>query len=181
MIDNVPPEARRVCDEFVSKSRRAPRTMSRVKWMLALLAVAVAAATAGCGSSSGAREPREDPGAVMRQVIQLELTGKLDRSWQMLIREQRRIVDRRLYRQCVLGPPVEKADVVILGVADQMFDVAALGRTKTKAVRWKLTTHEVGLGKVTVSHTGHLVQEDGRWHWTLSAASLQHLRAGSCP
>ena len=152
--------------------------------MKRLLAVAVlAAAAAGCGGSGGtkASEPADDPGAVMTRVIKLELAGQLDTSWRMLIREQRRIVDRRLYRQCVIGPPIEKADIVILGVADETFDVAALGPTKTKAVRWRLTTNEIGLGKVTVSHTGHLIAQDGAWHWTLSRQSLQRLRSGNCP
>jgi hypothetical protein len=148
-----------------------------------LLVAVLALGAAGCAGSGGpkASEPTDDPGAVMTRVIKLELAGQLETSWRMLIREQRRIVDLRLYRQCVIGPPIEKADVVILGVADQTFDVAALGPTRTKAVRWRLTTNEIGLGKVTVSHTGHLVAQDGAWHWALSKQSLQRLRAGNCP
>jgi hypothetical protein len=153
--------------------------MRPVKRILAMLVLAAAAA--GCGSGVGSVQPRDDPGTVMTRVIRLELAGNLARTWQMLIREQRRIVDLGLYRRCVIGPPVENAKVVILGVADETFDVAALGRTRTKAVHWKLTTNEVGLGKVTVSHTGHLIAQDGTWHWSLSAQSLQQLRSGNCP
>jgi hypothetical protein len=153
--------------------------MPAVKRILAVLVLAAAAA--GCGGAAGSVQPRDDPGAVMTRVIRLELAGNLDRSWQMLIREQRRIVDLGLYRRCVVGPPVENAKVVILGIADETFEVAALGRTKTKAVHWRLTTNEIGFGKVTVSHTGHLIAQDGAWHWTLSAKSLRQLRSGNCP
>jgi hypothetical protein len=154
--------------------------MRSVKRILTVLVLAAAAA--GCGGTAGRLvEPPDDPGAVMTRVIRLELAGNLDRSWRMLIREQRRIVDLSLYRRCAIGPPVAEAKVVILGVADETFDVAALGRTKTKAVHWRLTTNEVGVGKVTVSHTGHLIAQDGSWHWTLSSTSLEQLRSGNCP
>jgi hypothetical protein len=139
----------------------------------------LAAAVGGCGG--GPAEPREDPGVAMTRVIRLELAGKLERSWHLLIREQRRVVDLRLYEQCTVGQPVTDAKVVILGISDATVNIAALGITKTKAVRWRLTTNEVGFGRVTVSHTGHLIAQDGAWHWVLSHESLAQLRSGNCP
>jgi hypothetical protein len=136
-------------------------------------------ALSGCGGSVHAG-PSDDPGAAMTRIIRLELTGKRDLSYQLLVREQRKLVDRRLYRACSPGATVNDAKIEVRGVRDETTVVPVLGRTRTKAVSWRLTVQEAG-SPVTVSNVGHLIAEDGHWHWTLTAQSLKLLRAGLCP
>ena len=138
---------------------------------------AAALALAGCGSSAGARAPAGDPGETMRRVIRLELSGRQDLTWPLLVREQRRVVDKRLYLRCSVGPALPNAEVAVLGVRDETFTVAVLGTVRTKAVRWRLKLSP----DETILKTGHLVAQDGSWHWTLSEASVRALRAGRCP
>ena len=144
-----------------------------------LLGLAVLA-LAGCGGGGAGGGPSEDPGAAMTHIIRLELLGQRDLSYQLLVREQRQVVDKRLYRTCSPGPTMPGAKIEVRGVKDETAVVPVLGRTKTKAVSWRLTVQEAG-SPVTVSNVGHLIAQDGRWHWTLSAQSLKLLRAGLCP
>src|SRR5256885_3364224 len=139
--------------------RRTRRAVKRVLVGLAILALA------GCGGPSG---PSEDPADAMRRIIRLELRGQRDLSYQLLVREQRQLVDRRLYRTCSPGATVATAKIEVRGVKDETTDVPLLGRTKTKAVSWRLTVQEAG-SPVTVSNVGHLIAQDGHWRWTLSA------------
>jgi hypothetical protein len=79
----------------------------------------------------------------------------------MLVREQREIVDRELYVSCPAGLPIQNADVVVLGVRDEAFEVPALGRTPTKAVTWQLTMHPGDGEPIRLSDTGRLIAQDG--------------------
>jgi hypothetical protein len=78
------------------------------------------------------------------------------------------------------GPDDARREDQVRGVKDETAVVPVLGRTKTKAVSSRLTVQEAG-APVTVSNVGHLIAQDGHWHWTLSAQSLKLLRAGLCP
>ena len=149
------------------------RPMRRVLPILALFALT------GCGSGSSSG-PAEDPGTAMTRIIQLELSGQRDLSYQLLIREERQLVDRKLYRACAPGPKVHDAKIEVRAVRDETAVVPVIGRTKTKAVSWRLTVKEAG-SPVTVSNVGHLIAQDGHWHWTLTSESLKLLRAGLCP
>jgi hypothetical protein len=145
-------------------------------------AAAAAAALSGCsGTEADEPVPAEDPGRAMVSLIRHELAGRLGQSWALLVREQRQVVARGLYVRCPNGDPVRGARIVVLGVHDEMHHVPALGRTQTKAVRWRLTIPQPGSEPVTLSRTGHLVAQDGRWRWTLSPASFASLRGGNCP
>ena len=151
--------------------------------MKRLLGVAAAhAALSGCsGTEAEDRAPAQDPGRAMVTLIRHELAGRLGDSWALLVREQREIVARGLYVRCLNGDPIHDAKVVVLGVHDEMHLVPALGRTQTKAVRWRMTIPQPGSEPVTFSRTGHLVAQDGRWRWTLSKSSFESYRAGVCP
>jgi hypothetical protein len=146
---------------------------------LAALAVLVVAA-AGCGGG-GEAVPSEDPGTVMVTVIRYELLGRRADSWKMLVREQRRAIPSGFYTSCSPGPAVRDADVSVLGVRDELFSVPALGRTGTKAVSYRLTIRSGGSDPTVISHTGHLIAQEGHWRWTLSAGSFQSFRQGFCP
>jgi hypothetical protein len=143
---------------------------------LALLAVLLA--TAGCGGSGG---PAEEPGLAMQRLIKYELAGQLERSYAMLVREQRQIVSQALYVRCPPGPPIAGVTVLVLGVKDETIDVPALGRTKTKAVRWRMTLPDAQGDPITQSSTGHLIAQEGEWRWTLSASSFASFKQRVCP
>ncbi len=148
--------------------------------LAAVGAVAAAVAvTAGCGGSSTAA-PKEDPAQVMRAVISHELYGQQAYTYNLLVREQRKIVSARLYKSCVPGPKAQPSDftVAILGVHDESIKVPALGKTKTKAVDYRIDLHD---GTDPIVSTGHLIAEDGHWRWTLSSASFHSFSSGACP
>jgi hypothetical protein len=146
--------------------------------LAAAAAIAVVAA-AGCGGNSEAA-PKQDPGQVMKAVVKHELAGDRDHTYAMLVREQRHAVSRSLYRKCSPGPAMQASDaaVGIADVRDEKITVPALGKTKTKAVRYKIDFHD---GTDPIVSTGHLIAQEGHWRWTLSAASFDSLSDGSCP
>jgi hypothetical protein len=144
-----------------------------------VLALVLAFVAAGCGG--GDDEPEEHPAAAMARVVQHELAGRRGHSWDLLVREQRRVVARGLYVRCSPGEPIRDAKVVVLGVEDETFTVPALGPTATKAVRWRMTVPVPDDEPVTLSRTGHLIAQDGKWRWTLSADSFALFEAGDCP
>ena len=147
--------------------------------------LATLAAVSGCGGggsdAGGERVPAQDPGRAMVALIKHELAGRLAHSWALLVREQRAVVDRAFYIRCPNGLPIDDARVDVLGVSDEMFSVPALGKTKTKAVRWRMTVPQPGRTPVTYDRTGHLIAQDGKWRWTLSRTSFAMYRAGVCP
>ena len=144
-------------------------------------AVALAGCGAGSGESSGGPEPDQDPGQAMVTLIRHELAGRLGHSWALLVREQRAIVDRALYVRCPNGLPIADARIDVLGVTDEDFAIPALGTTRTKAVRWRMTVPQPGRTPLTYDRTGHLVAQDGKWRWTLSRSTFALYRAGVCP
>jgi hypothetical protein len=148
--------------------------------VVALALVALAAGCAGFGDDDG--DPEESPARAMARVIRHELAGRLGSSWALLVREQREAVGRELYVSCRPGPAVDDADVTVLGVRDEVFSVPALGRTDTKAVRWRMTVRSPEEEEpLVLSRTGHLIAQDGAWRWTLSEDSFAAFRAGACP
>jgi hypothetical protein len=66
----------------------------------------------------------------------------------------------------------------IVAVRDEEFSVPALGKTKTKAVSYRIDLHD---GTDPIRSTGHLISQDGRWRWTLSPPSFRSLSVGLCP
>jgi hypothetical protein len=140
---------------------------------------AAAAVLAGCGSSSSAA-PKEDPAQVMKAVVSHELSGEQAFTYKLLVREQRKHVNARLYASCSPGAKMQPSDVsvAVLGVHDESYSVPALGQTKTKAVKYKIDFRD---GTDPIVSTGHLIAQEGHWRWTLSAASFGSFSAGSCP
>ena len=144
---------------------------------LAFLALALVAA-AGCG---GRGNPAEEPGRAMQRLIEYELAGQLERSYAMLVREQREVVSQALYVRCPPGPPIAGVTVLVLDVKDETIDVPALGRTKTKAVHWRMTLSDAQGDPITQSSIGHLIAQEGHWRWTLSPASFASFKQRVCP
>jgi hypothetical protein len=134
-----------------------------------------------CSGGDGVAEPDEHPGEVMVRIVKHELAGRRGDSWNLLVREQGKVIDRGLYLRCSPGDPILDAEVVALGVKDERFTVPALGPTDTKAVRWRMTVPVPEEEPLTLSRTGHLIAQDGQWRWTLSADSFALLEAGACP
>ncbi len=150
---------------------------------LVLTLLALVAASCGSGSSSdGAVAPDGDPGQVFTRLVRYELSGRRDNSYEMLVSAQRDLVPRSLYVSCSPGAPIDDADVVVVKVFDEDFVVPKLGRTRTKAINWRLVVRPPDGGDpITLNRKGHLIAEDGEWHWTLTEKSLASFRAGLCP
>jgi hypothetical protein len=137
---------------------------------------------AGCGGrGGGAGAPSEEPGRAMQRLVTYELAGQLERSYAMLVREQRAIVARSDYVRCKPGPPMSGITVLVLGVKDEVMDVPELGRTTTKAVRWRISLPDAQGNDITQADTGHLIAQDGEWRWTLSRPSLASFKQRTCP
>jgi hypothetical protein len=117
----------------------------------------------------------------MVRLVHFELTGQLAGSYSMLVREQRAAVSHDLYVHCPPGPPRKDVHVLVLGTHDELFNVPVLGKVQTKAVRYEMSIPDASGHSMTVTDTGHLIAQDGRWRWTLSQASLSALLAGACP
>ena len=151
--------------------------------LVAVGALLVAGALAGCGGNpgSGVGEPREDPAKAMVRLVQHEFAGRLDSSYAMLIREQRDAVDHNLYVKCKPGLPTSGVRVLVLGVKDEEFNVPVLGKAQTKAVRYEMSVPDAGGKRIKIVSKGHLIAQDGTWHWTLSERSLSAFLAGACP
>jgi hypothetical protein len=115
----------------------------------------------------------------MRAVVRHELSGDRELSYRMLVREQRDVVSPSLYERCSPGPPMDAGVTVgIVDVRDEQFSVPALGKTKTKAVSYRIDLHD---GTDPISSTGHLIAQNGHWRWTLSPTSFDSLSGGACP
>ena len=146
----------------------------------AVLALVLVAAGCGSGGSASKATPTEDPARAFTRLVHQELSGQLASSYRTLVRAQRDVVPRSLYVSCSPGAPVD-AEVVIEKVFDEDFAVPQLGRTKTKAVSWKMIVHPPDGADYTLARKGHLIAEDGEWRWTLTPKSLASYRAGVCP
>jgi hypothetical protein len=152
-----------------------------MRWSVVL--VAAVGVLAGCGGndSTGQATPSEKPGQAMVRLVQHELNGRLESSYAMLVDEQRKAVDHDLYVHCPAGPPRNDVRVLILGVKDEQYNVPALGKIDTKAVRYEMSIPDARGQRMTIADTGHLIAEEGEWRWTLSQRSLSALLVGACP
>lgn len=117
----------------------------------------------------------------MQRLVKYELAGQLDRSYSMLVRQQRAVVARKDYVRCRPGPAMSGITVLVLGVDDETINVPALGPTKTKAVHWRITVPDASGNDMTQSDTGHLIAQDGKWRWTLSPSSFESFKQRVCP
>jgi hypothetical protein len=143
--------------------------------------LAASALLAGCGGGSTSAVPSEDPGEAMVRLVQHELNGRLGRSYAMLVKQQRKAVDRDLYVHCPPGLPRSDVRVHIVRVRDQVFDVPGVGKTRTKAVTYEMSIPDANGKAIKIVDTGHLIPQDGEWRWTLSRRSLAALLVGACP
>ena len=62
--------------------------------------------------------------------------------------------------------------MLVLDVKDEEFNVPVLGKTQTKAIRYEMSVPDAGGKRIKTVSTGHLIAQDGTWHWTLSERSL---------
>jgi hypothetical protein len=149
----------------------------------ALAAVGLVVLAAGCGGMGGsaAGQPAERPGAAMIRLVRHEFAGRLDRSYAMLVRQQRTAINRDLYEHCPPGLASTDIKIEIVGVHDELFDVPALGKVETKAVSFQMSVMGANGSRIMIPDTGHLIAQDGQWRWTLSRRSFSALLAGACP
>jgi len=143
--------------------------------------VLVAAGCGGMGGGSAAGQPAERPGNAMIRLVRHEFAGQLDRSYAMLVRQQRAAINRDLYVRCPPGLMTTDVKIEVVGVHDELFDVPALGKVETKAVRFEMSVIGANGSRIMIPDTGHLIAQDGQWRWTLSRRSFSALLAGACP
>ncbi len=117
----------------------------------------------------------------MVRLVRHEFAGQLDRSYAMLVRQQRAAINRDLYVHCPPGLATTDVKVEVVGVHDALFDVPAIGKVETKAVKFEMSVVGADGNRIMIPDTGHLIAQDGQWRWTLSRRSFSALLAGACP
>jgi hypothetical protein len=117
----------------------------------------------------------------MIRLVRHEFAGRLDRSYAMLVRQQRAAINRDLYVHCLPGLSTTDVKVEVVRVKNEVFDVPALGKVPTKAVSFEMSVVGADGKRIMVPDTGHLIAQDGQWRWTLSRRSFSALLAGACP
>ena len=117
----------------------------------------------------------------MIRLVRHEFAGQLDRSYAMLVRQQRAAIKRDLYVRCPPGLATADVKIEVVGVHDELFDVPALGKVETKAVKFEMSVIGANGSRIMIPDTGHLIAQDGQWRWTLSRRSFSALLAGACP
>ena len=108
------------------------------------------------------------PNEIERRTIYTILSKPVQR-WQFLL-------GKYLGAVLALGLMMALMTVVILGVRDETIDVPTLGRTPTKAVRWRMTFPAAQGDPLVQASTGHLIAQEGEWRWTLTRGSLESFK-----
>lgn len=143
-----------------------------------LVAVALLAlAAAGCGSRSSA--PKEDPGVAAVRVVHQITTNSYAQAWGDLHSKDQRVAPLGEYVDCETRSPViaRPSGVKVVSVREESVGLGDGTFVETKAVAVRLTF----AGAFKVTHTVHLVAEDGRWKWILPSFRFRDYKANRCP
>ncbi len=142
-----------------------------VAGLLALLA-------AGCGGS-GSSAPKEDPGVAAVRVIHQITANSYAQAWGDLHSKDQDVAPLGEYVDCETRSPViaRPGGVKVVQVTDQSFGIGDGTFVDTKAVAVRLSF----AGGFKVTHTVHLVAEDGRWKWILPSFRFRDYKANRCP
>jgi hypothetical protein len=140
---------------------------------VALLAVVAA----GCGSDSSA--PKEDPSTAAVRVVHQITANRYAQAWGDLHSKDQHVAPLGEYVDCETRSPViaRPRGVKVTKVTDESFGIGDGSFVETKAVAVRLTF----AGAFKVTHTVHLVAEDGRWKWILPSFRFRDYKANRCP
>jgi hypothetical protein len=141
--------------------------------VVALLAVVAA----GCGSGSSA--PKEDPSIAAVRVVHQITANRYAQAWGDLHSKDQDVAPLGEYVDCETRSPVivRPRGVKVVKVTEESFGIGDGTFVETKAVAVRLSF--AGVFKVT--HTVHLVAEDGRWKWILPSFRFRDYKANRCP
>ncbi len=141
-----------------------------------LLLVAVLA-LAGCGSKASA--PSDDPGKFAVKVVNLLLANHYAQAWGDLHPEDQRVAPLAEYVGCETRTPIIARPRAIK-VVTVVNESVGLGNGKfvdSRAVDVRFSF----AGGFKLTHTVHVVAEDGHWRWILPSWRFRDYRADRCP
>ncbi len=144
---------------------------------LGVLALAVVV-VAGCGGG-GSAAPKEDPGVAAVRVVHQITANAYAQAWGDLHSKDQRVAPLGEYVDCETRSPViaRPRRVKVVRVTEQSFGIGDGTFVETKAVAVRLGF----AGNFNVTHTVHLVAEDGRWKWILPSVRFRDYKANRCP
>jgi hypothetical protein len=144
-----------------------------------LAAVALfAVVAAGCGGS-GEATPKEDPGVAAVRVVRQITANAYARAWGDLHSKDQHVAPLGEYVDCETRSPViaRPRGMKVMKVTEESFGIGDGTFVETKAVAVRLSF----AGAFKVTHTVHLVAEDGRWKWILPSFRFRDYKANRCP
>ena len=144
---------------------------------LAVVAL-VAVVAAGCGGS-GSSAPKEDPSTAAVRVVHQITANRYAQAWGDLHSKDQHVAPLGEYVDCETRSPVivRPRGVKVTKVTEESFGIGDGTFVETKAVAVRLTF----AGAFKVTHTVHLVAEDGRWKWILPSFRFRDYKANRCP
>lgn len=143
-----------------------------------LLLTPVVLLVAACGGHSA--QPKDDPGAFAVNVVKLIVGNSYTRAWQDLHSKDQKVAPLEEYVTCESRSPVLAAptSMKVVSVTDESVGLGDGTFVPSKAVHVRMVFP--GGGNV-LTHTVHVVAEDGRWKWILPSWRFRDYRANKCP
>jgi len=143
---------------------------------LAFAIVLAAVLVAGCGA---AKRPKDDPGAFATKVVDLIVHNKYSDAWGDLHPVDQQVAPSSEYVGCETRNPVIAVPrtMKVLGVKDESIGIGDGTFVDSKAVAVRLGF----AGNFKVTHTVHVVANDGEWTWILPAWRYHDYKSDTCP
>jgi len=141
-----------------------------------VLLVAVAA-VAGCGGSNA--QPQDDPGVFAVKVVDQITHNRYTTAWGDLHPTDQKVAPSSEYvgretRNPVIAVP---RTMKVLGVRAESIGIGDGTFVDSKAVAVRLGF----AGNFKVTHTVHVVANDGKWTWILPAWRYRDYKSDTCP
>jgi hypothetical protein len=132
-----------------------------------------------CGGHKSST-PADRPGPFAVNVVTLITGNGYSRAWKDLASTDQKVAPLDEYVTCESRSPVLVApsSVKVVGVTAESIGLGDGKFVNSSAVRVRMVF--AGAGNV-VTHTVHLVAEDGHWKWILPSWRFRDYRANKCP
>jgi hypothetical protein len=142
-----------------------------------LLLVAVFAAT-GCGTNA---KPKESPKVAALRVVDRIVHNKYAAAWGDLHSVDQKVAPLAEYVSCEAQSPVaaQPVSVKVVSVNDESVGLGDGKYHESTAVGVRMRF--AGGSQFTLTHSVHLVAEDGKWKWILPSWRYRDYRANRCP
>jgi hypothetical protein len=143
-----------------------------------LLLVAVLAA-AGCGSRDA--KPKESPKVAALRVVDRIVHNKYAAAWGDLHSVDQKVAPLAEYVGCETQSPVaaRPVSVKVVSVNDESVGLGDGKFIESTAVGVRMRF--AGGSQFTLTHSVHLIAEDGHWKWILPSWRYRDYRADKCP